>query len=173
MGPSSSPLMAMTSTDILVWMIMWSQIEPCTSIIAACLPTLRPLFQSDQRSKSVVTGGRAYPSDNAGHPPGIDVLERQRVAASSEAFSSISDISEAGYSRVTPKGSQSIVPKVVRADARDIEMQNIHNENFEGERGFDTVSRSRAGLATQRRGLRHLDHVNEVLSIIRRNERMT
>ena len=43
------------SQDSLLQLTIWSDIEPCCSIIAACLPTLGPLFREGRSPESLVS----------------------------------------------------------------------------------------------------------------------
>lgn len=49
------------TADILIW----SSIEPCTSIFCACLPTLGPLFRGGRTPESLVNSVRSYFSNRS------------------------------------------------------------------------------------------------------------
>ena len=70
--------------------IIWSEIEPCTSIIAACLPTLGLLFQNTRIVSSLY--GRNSSAENKlttrpKAPPGtfVELRSRERAGEESEA----------------------------------------------------------------------------------------
>ncbi|MCJ1387900.1 hypothetical protein MMC18_000743 [Xylographa bjoerkii] len=61
---NNQPSLSDTFLDILTNSDLWANIEPCTAIVAACLPTLGPLFRNttlfESRSLSWFSRGRAH-----------------------------------------------------------------------------------------------------------------
>ncbi|MCJ1409838.1 hypothetical protein MMC19_003921 [Ptychographa xylographoides] len=53
-------------SDTVTYIFLWSNIEPCTSVIAACLPTLGPLLQDGRSPMSLVHSIRSYWSNRSG-----------------------------------------------------------------------------------------------------------
>ncbi|MCJ1246110.1 hypothetical protein MMC30_003315 [Trapelia coarctata] len=60
-NPAEATDLTYQTADILIW----SAIEPCTSIICACLPTLGPLFKGGRTPESLVNSLRSYFSNRS------------------------------------------------------------------------------------------------------------
>ena len=87
------PCLTLDPLDFSSWLItcvaaavakvlLWSRIEPCCSVIAACLPTLGPLFRDARSPESVIRDLRAYFSTNRSTRTGN--LSRKKSSKTSE-----------------------------------------------------------------------------------------
>ncbi|TGO70129.1 hypothetical protein BOTNAR_0003g00220 [Botryotinia narcissicola] len=76
-----TPLFADDSTSSLIW----GQIEPCTSIIAGCLPCLTPSFRGVRSPDSLIRSARSFRSIfSRSQPPSVTSLRRKATDEESQ-----------------------------------------------------------------------------------------
>jgi len=117
-------------SSIIMNIIIWSQIEPCISIVAACLPSLSPLLGSGKGGQKWISSIRSFISNHS-----LAHVSRRRtkssVASSKDSSRSCPSRGWEKINSVNPTLRDEL--ELRSAKLRDVEQQHVNNiamENF-------------------------------------------